>query len=465
MDGLGAAEPGMRVEDKLTAFVADLDVGALPDVARESVGTLLLDTSACMLAGLGDPVTDQVRAQILARGGAAESSLVGDPIRVPAPQAALHNGMLAHWSEWDDTYDPGAVHGSAVIFPTLLAVGEACGACDASGEQFLCAAGAAFEVSCRIGKMLWHRAHGGWLPTGIAGLIGAAAGAAKLAGLDRRGIGHTIGLAATIAGASRQPILERASAKNAMAGIAALNATTALDLVRAGLHAPGSYLGGAFGLSALLAPDADLGAAVDGLGSRWDVTAISLKPWPSCRSTHGGIEMALDLVEREGVRAEAIERVEIETSQLMHELVGKPFAPEPEPRVAAQFSLAYTTALAFSHGRVGLAQFGPERVLGDAAVHDLAARVTVRAHDEDAVFRQHMTVHLTDGRQLERRLEDLKGMPQRPLSDAELAAKLEDAAAGKLPASAVDQVGVACRALEQDGIAPLMDILRTARAI
>ncbi len=452
----------MRVEEELTAFVADLDAGALPDAARKSVGTLLLDTSACMLAGLGDPVTDQVRAQIVARGGAGESGLVGDRTRVPAPQAALHNGMLAHWSEWDDTYDPGAVHGSAVIFPTLLAVGEACGA---GGEQFLCAAVAAFEVSCRIGRMLWHRAHGGWLPTGIAGLIGAAAGAAKLGGLDRHGIGHVIGLATTIAGASRQPILERASAKNAMAGIAALNATTALDLVRAGLHAPGLYLGGAFGLSALLAPDADLGAAIDRLGSRWDVSAISLKPWPSCRSTHGGIEMALDLVQRDGVRAEAIERVEIETSQLMHELVGKPFAPEPEPRVAAQFSLAYTLALAFSHGRVALAQFRPERVLGDAAVRDLAERIDVRAHDEDAVFRQRMTVHLADGRRLERRLEDLKGMPERPLSDAELAAKLEDAAAGKLSASAVDQVGLACRALEQDGIAPLMDIQRTARAI
>jgi 2-methylcitrate dehydratase PrpD len=450
----------MTVEDRLATFVADLDVADLPDAVRGAVGTLLLDTSACMLAGLGDPVTNEVRAQIVARGGAAESSLVGHGSKVPAPQAALHNGMLAHWSEWDDTYDPGAVHGSAVIFPTLLAVGESCGA---TGEQFVSAAVAAFEVSCRIGGMLWHRAHPGWLPTGIAGLIGAAAGAAKLAGLDRHGIRHAIGLAATVAGASRQPILERTSAKNAMAGIAALNATAALDLVRSGLQAPESFLSGAFGLKALLAPDADLDMAVDGLGSRWEITKISLKPWPSCRSTHGGIEMALDLIEREGARAEAIERVEIETSRLMFDLGGKPFAPEPEPRVAAQFSLAYTTALAFVHGRVALDQFRAARILGDATVRDLAARIEVRAHDEQ-VFHQRMTVHLAGGRRLNRRLDDLKGMPGRPLTDAELSAKLADAAAGKLPASAPAQIEHACQALERDGIATLLAVLRSAKA-
>jgi 2-methylcitrate dehydratase PrpD len=414
-----------------------------------------------MLAGLGDPVTDRVRAQIVLRGGAPESSLVGHEVKVPAPQAALHNGMLAHWSEWDDTFDPGAVHGGAVIFPTLLAVGETC---QATGEQFLCAAVAAFEVSCRIGRMLWHRAHPGWLPTGIAGLIGAAAGAGKLAGLDERGIGHAMGFAASIAGASRQPILERASAKNAMAGIAALQATTALDLVRAGLHGPEAFLSGAFGLKALLAPEADLDVAAAELGSRWDVTAISLKPWPACRSTHGGIEMALDLVQREGVDAGAIERAEVEVGRLMHDLVGRPFAPEPEPRVAAQFSLAYTTALAFVHGRVTLDQFRPERILGDHAVGDLAARIEVRAHDRD-VFHQRMTVHLRDGRRLERRLDDLKGMPERPLGDAELSAKLQDAAASKLPAQAVARIGQACLALEQDGIAPLLELLRAARTV
>jgi 2-methylcitrate dehydratase PrpD len=452
----------MTAEDRLADFVAGLDAARIPHAAHGAVGTLLLDTTACMLAGLGDPVTNEVRAQIVARGGAAESSLVGHAGKAPAPQAALHNGMLAHWSEWDDTYDPGAVHGGAVIFPTLLAVCEARGAHGVTGEQFVAAAVAAFEVSCRIGNMLWHRAHSGWLPTGIAGLIGAAAGAARLAGLDRHGIRHAIGLATTIAGASRQPILERASAKNALAGIAALNATTALDLVRAGLHAPESFLGGAFGLNALLAPEADPGDAVAELGNRWDVMQISLKPWPSCRSTHGGIEMALDLVKCQGVQADAIERVEIEVSRLMCNLVGEPFAPEPEPRVAAQFSLAYTMALALVHGRVALDQFRPERILSDRAVRDLAARVAVCAHD-DEVFRQHMTVHLTDGRRLEHRLHDLKGMPERPLSEAELSAKLADAAAGKLPASALAQIEQACGALEKDGIVPLLAVLRTAR--
>jgi len=196
----------------------------------------------------------------------------------------------------------------------------------------------------------------------------------------------------------------------------------------------------------------------DRLAERWEVTAISLKPWPACRSTHGGIEMALDLAE-EGVRADAIKHVDLEVSRIMFDLVGEPFAPEPEPRVAAQFSLAYTVALAFTHSRVALDDFRAERVLADQAVRDLAARITVRCHDHDAVFQQQMTVRLEDDRVIERRLEDLKGMPERPLGSADLHAKLADAAAGKLP-SAIAQIDTACRAMQ---IEPLLDILRAAR--
>jgi 2-methylcitrate dehydratase PrpD len=267
-----------------------------------------------------------------------------------------------------------------------------------------------------------------------------------------------MGLAASIAGTSRQPILERASAKNVMAGVAALQATTALDLASSGVQAPEGFLTGTFGLKALLAPGVDLAAAEDLLGQRWDITTISLKPWPACRSTHGGIEMALDLAQG-GIPADAIEHIEAEVSPIMFDLVGKPFAPEPEPRVAAQFSLAYTTALALTHGRVGLDHFSAERVLGDQAVRDLAARVTVRSHGGD-VFRQRMTVQLSNGQCLERRLEDLKGMPERPLSAAELRAKLDDAAAGKLSAAAVEEIEHACGEV---AIAPLLAALRAAR--
>lgn len=99
-------------------------------------------------------------------------------------------------------------------------------------------------------------------------------------------------------------------------------------------------------------------------------------------------------------------------------------------------------------------------MLGDHAVRDLAARVTVRCHGEDEVFRQRMTMRLKDGRVIERQLEDLKGMPERPLGPAELHAKLADAAAGKLPSPAIARIAQACVEVR---IAPLLDALRAAR--
>lgn len=452
-------------EDRLAAFVAGLTVRDLPAPAVDALLTLGLDTAACMLAALRDPVCARIRSRMAARGGALEASLVGAATRVPAPGAALHNGILAHWSEWDDVFDPGAVHGSAVIFPALLATAEATGRDGApDGAAFVAAAVAAFEVACRLGALLWRTAHPGWMPTGIAGSIGAAAGAARLAGLDAAGIRGAMGLAATVAGASREPILERVNAKNVMAGFGALKALTALDLARAGIVGPAGFLGGGFGLARLLAPDADVARSTGGLGETFAITAISLKPWPCCRSTHGGIEMALDLHRHEGVRATMIERVEIETSRIVHDLVGAPFEPGDKPRVAAQFSLAYTTALALEHGKVGIAAFDPARIRTDRAVRALADRIAVRPRADADVdpFRQTMRVILRDGRTLERRLDDLAGMPARPLSKAALRAKLEDAAAGALDDRRIDELEAAVGAIPEAGIAPVMAVLRQA---
>src|SRR5206468_7648581 len=59
-----------------------------------------------------------------------------------------------------------------------------------------------------------------------------------------------------------------------------------------------------------------------------------------------------------------------------------------------------------------------------------------------------VTVTLTDGRKLVRRVEQAKGQPRNPLTDAELEVKFRDAAGRVLPADRVEALLAALSTLE-----------------
>jgi 2-methylcitrate dehydratase PrpD len=91
----------------------------------------------------------------------------------------------------------------------------------------------------------------------------------------------------------------------------------------------------------------------------------------------------------------------------------------------AQFSIQYGLAVAATSGRGTLDQFKTLRH-GEPEVRALMEKVTVLA-DRTIVPGQYppLEVRLKDGRTVERFIRYAKGAPERPLSDAELADKVE----------------------------------------
>ena len=59
-----------------------------------------------------------------------------------------------------------------------------------------------------------------------------------------------------------------------------------------------------------------------------------------------------------------------------------------------------------------------------------------------------VTIRLTGGQRLDRRVDIAKGQPQNPLTDAELEVKFRDCAARALPADRIDPLLAAVRSLE-----------------
>ncbi|MBI4183193.1 MAG: MmgE/PrpD family protein [Proteobacteria bacterium] len=459
----------MRAEDKLARHVAELRWLEVPEPARAALRRLVLDAVAVMLAGHADADCRKVATGLAGPGGRVAASIVGRRGRVAAADAALANGAFAHWHEWDDTHDDSHVHGGAVIFPALFAASEVAGLDPGreAGEAFAAAAVAAYDVACRVGGLLKPHAHRGWMPTGTGGAVGAAAGAARLLGLGEKGVRSAMGLASLRAGLTRQGLADRVSAKSILGGIAARVAIESALLARAGAEGPPRFLTGAYGLNALYAAGrGDPAEATAGLGRRFSVTEVSIKPYPCCRSNHPALDVVLDLLGEEPGAGAAVRAVHILAPEGLYERCGKPFAPGDNPRVAAQFSMPFTVALALRKGRIAPADFAPEAVLADAAgIADLIPRITVEPvalppGSDDVMVPVTLRFRMGGRATVERTARVVKGSPARPLAAEEEREKLAIASAGGLSPAAVKRLVAPVAALAEIGPAPLLARLR-----
>ncbi len=115
--------------------------------------------------------------------------------------AALVNGTAAHVWDFDDTSYTGIMHGSAVVFPAVLAVAQDRHVDDAA---LLTAFVAGSEIAYTLADIVGHGHYfQGWWSTGTFGLVGATAGVARLLGLSTGQTAHALAMAAAGAGGGR----------------------------------------------------------------------------------------------------------------------------------------------------------------------------------------------------------------------------------------------------------------------
>ena len=456
------------IEERLAGYVAEISSDDIPPEIADSAVMRLGDTVVCMVAGLRSAECAALAEALRRRGGKEESTAIGVDRLLPAGSAALLNGALAHWCEWDDLHDGAIIHASAVIWPVLLAVAEAEGLDGRDGfDEVLAGAVAAYDVAGRIGEVLTPLSPNGWYSTSVACAAGAAAGAARLSGLKTEGILSAMGLAATACALLRQPILDRASGKNALCAQTASAIMTALDLAKAGISGARTFLVGDYGLSLMLTGQrAPFDAAVEDLGRRFSVAEISVKPYPCCRATHPSVDLALAL--REQADASTIDRIEISVCEPMFEVVGRPFEPGDNPRMAALFSIPYTVASALIHGRVDLDTFDPACIEADHAARDLAGRIHVSARPIPPGTTMYqvpvaLSATMKNGKEWSLSTTDVLGSPAKPLTTEAMSRKMASCAKGALSQDEAGELEKWALSVRQAGLAPVMSLVRGAR--
>ena len=456
-------------ELRLARHVAQLKADGLPDDAAVATRRGLFDTVACMLAGLRSAECAALGGLLERRGGIEESTAFGLARKLPASSAAFLNGALAHWCEWDDLLDGGIIHASAAIWPVLLAVAEARGHDGADAfDEIIATAAASYDVAGRISEVLTPISPNGWYSTSVASAAAAAAGGARLAGLDEEGILSAMGLAATASSLLRQPILDRVNGKNALCAQTASVAMDAVDLASIGIRGAPNFLLGDYGLCRMLTGQVpDYTAATADLGTRFSAAEISIKPYPCCRAAHPSIDLAFRL--RGQLPASLPERIEIDVCEPMYEVVGRPFEPGGNPRMAALFSIPYTVASALLRGRVDLETFELASIAGDTELRELAGRVAVKPYPipfGTTMYQVPVTMRcFDDAGQIvaEASTVEVSGSPAKPLTAEEFSRKLAACADGALSKSDVRAFLAMAENGCKGGLAPLLALARGAK--
>lgn len=403
------------VSATLGRFVAGHRAGTMSDALRTSGLRSILNHLGCALGVARDPAVLSALAVMGPFAGAPVASVVGQGVRLDAMSAAFVNAIASNLLDYDDTHLDTVIHPAAPIAPPLLALAEQRGL---SGAAVIDAFLLGGEVACRIGRAVspGHYARG-WHITASCGVFGAAAGTAKLLGLDAAQTAHAIGIAASLSGS----IIENlpTAAKNLGVGNAARHGMQAALFAQAGWEAAPGAIEGPLGWAQATGGGADLGVLLDGLGSRWEIARNTYKPYPAGIVFHAVIEACLGM--RASIAPEAIARVEVAGDALLIARGDRVVRNARDARV----SIHHCAALGFCRGRAGVLDFEQDAV-DDAALAAFRAKVVAV---EDASLPRgaaRVTVWGTDGARFEARVDEPEGSEARPMDDAALDAKFLD---------------------------------------
>ena len=420
--------------DQIAAFVA----GARPPAgARARGAAAIIDTMGVAIAGSIEPAAQIVRRTLgpLDPGTLGPCSVWGTSSRAAPPDAALANGTAAHALDYDDMCFVSLAHPSAPLVPAIVAAGELAGA---PGTAVLDAYVAGFEIQARLGRLMNPRHYQrGWHCTSTLGALSAAAGAARLLGLDAAATAQALAIAASSASGLKENF--GTMVKPLHAGLAARDGVLAAMLAKGGMTASASALDGAQGyLYAFDSERDDLLTAVADLGSRWEIldTGITVKLYPSCAGTHPTLDAVLDLIADERFTADAVERIDVDVDAIVPTIL---IYARPTTALEAKFSLPFCVAAAVVFGSVGIDTFDDARIR-DPKVSALMSRVTMRVDEEIGKGKPSLTearvrVTLTDGRVLVREAHGARGYPEKPASPADLETKFLSCATRAVPES------------------------------
>jgi len=415
--------PAISVTEILARKVAALRPEAVPAQVRERAEQLLIDVvGLCMAARR----TDYMQALVGAVDSGGPCTAIGHAAGFSAEDAALINGTATHGEDFDDTFEGGPVHSSAVVIPAVLAACERFGR---DGPAALLGIVVGIEATCRLSMVIPKAIHkSGFHPTSVLGTIGGTLAASKAMGLTRQETVDALGHSGSLASGIIEYLAEGAWTKRLHPGWAAKAAIAAARVGRSGFLGPRTVLEGIHGVFQGFARsvEGNYGVLTDGFGEKWVMQDITFKPYATGTMNQPYIDCALRLRKR-GVRPEDVQQILCETAEgYVHRLWDPlPSKHRPANAYAAKFSAPFNIAVAMVTGGAGLSAFTEETVR-DERILALASKVQYVVDPKNPyprAYTGHILATLTDGKVVEERQPHIRGGAHEPLTREDIESK------------------------------------------
>ena len=438
----------------LARFITESRFEALPEALRHEGRRSILNHIGCALGVARDPAVVTALEIMRESSGKAVASVYGQREKLGVMEAAFVNAIASNLLDYDDTHLRTVIHPSAPVAPAVFALAEETGA---TGAEVLHAFLLGGEVACRIGNAVspGHYARG-WHITASTGVFGAAAAAARLLRLSAEQTADALGIAASQSGSIVENLAT--AAKNIGVGNAARNGILAARFAARGYRAAPLSIEGPLGWARAMGDEAQVKEITEGLGQRWEIARNTYKPYAAGIVFHAVIDACLELRETLGAMVAQIARVTVAGDALLLARGDRVVRNERDTRV----SIHHCAAIALALGRADVADFEMPAVQ-DAELAALRAKVVAECDASLPRGAARVTIALANGSTHQAYVEHPRGSAERPLSDAELAAKYRaNAVLGGMTSDVQAQIAALWALDQAPSTAPLMALLRGA---
>jgi 2-methylcitrate dehydratase len=415
----------MTQVEQLAAFVVRATYEDLSEVARQELKIHVLDTLGCAIGALKGPPIKMLEAQLEDFGGNPLVTLIGGGKTAP-DRAALYNAALVRYLDFNDSYlaKYETCHPSDNL-GAVLAASEYAGK---SGKDLLTALAVAYQVQCRLSDVAPVRAKG--FDHTTQGAYAVAAGVAKALGLGQKKTANAIAISGTANNALR---VTRTGSLTNWKGLAyphtAFAATSDTFLAMHGITGPLEVFEGTKGFMDAIAGHFE----IDWLGENLEIVRrTNIKKYNAEFHAQSALEGVLELREVHHLRADEIERIEVEIFEAAYHIIGGGEEGNKlhiQTKEEADHSLPYMVAVALLDGEVTPRQYAPKRIERHD-VQTLLRKVEVRPNEEmSELFPEaipcQIQVFLKNGRILSIEKEDYEGFYTQPMSWEKASEKFE----------------------------------------
>lgn len=427
------------VTRELAHFTASLRYEDIPSEVIEKTKDCILDQIGVELIGSTLECNKIAYRYVAGMGSRAESTIVNYGTKVLALDAAFVNATFGQGCELDDVGFGSGGHLGAATVPVALAL---CEKVPASGREVIASVVAGYDVMYRMLFAVRPSANRrGFHSHGIAGPFAAAATAGRSLNLGEEEIVNSFGIAGSHAAGSTEYDLTGGEVKRIHAGLAARAGIQSAMLAQLGLTGPPTIIEGERGFCKIFADHSKLNTITENLGMDFKIMRTWFKIYPCVSTVQGVIDVLALLIERDHIRPEEVEEIQVGLSETSAMHGGAIY--EPRDVTSAQFSLPFSVALRLLKNDNDLSLYMDQKLWGDANLLAVANKVKIYGDPQatgDKNYAVKMEVRLVDGTVARAYQQFPRGCPFNPITRDELRTKFSKLASVVLSTSRVEEI-------------------------